>query len=420
MSFEAKVFRILIASPSDVVEEREIAVRTIQEWNDLNSAERQIALLPLRWETHTAPEYGRRPQEVINRQIVDKCDLLIGVFWTRIGSPTGEADSGTLEEIERVASAGKPVMLYFSQVKKDPNDIELDQLKKLREFKSKTFPKALVETYSSPIEFRDKLAKQIEIQLRGLIVSDSKNDTDAIYSGSDITLEFYDPDNDVALGTKHKVESEYLDVSNMESVPDYEDPSKRGASSTILFGANKDYYREYLEYLVNLSLFRRLAFRLENRGSIGARDIYIDFRISTKIKDLGLKSSASFIIKKPKPDREPEFSIPLGDLVSGEHLNVSNADGPCRANIEIKALQPKREIITKNKMLISATMSGVVTFDANIYADTLSEPLRQKLELQIKVTKQKVDALELLGQSGVTIKQPDPESDDKRGSKEEG
>src|SRR5438270_8352332 len=40
---------------------------------------------PLRWETHTAPEYGRRPQEVINRQIVDHCDFLVGVFWTRVG-----------------------------------------------------------------------------------------------------------------------------------------------------------------------------------------------------------------------------------------------------------------------------------------------------------------------------------------------
>jgi hypothetical protein len=39
---------------------------------------------------------------------------LIGVFWTRVGTPTGIAESGTLEEIERVAAEGKLVMLYFS------------------------------------------------------------------------------------------------------------------------------------------------------------------------------------------------------------------------------------------------------------------------------------------------------------------
>ncbi len=52
--------------------------------------------------------YGSRPQEVINSAIVDKCDLLVGIFWTRIGSPSGEADSGTIEEIELVAKAKKP------------------------------------------------------------------------------------------------------------------------------------------------------------------------------------------------------------------------------------------------------------------------------------------------------------------------
>jgi hypothetical protein len=114
MSYGARVFRILTASPSDVEDERELAVRTIQEWNDLHSADRRGVLLPLRWETHSAPRYGERPQEVINRQVVDHADLLIGVFWTRVGTPTGIAESGTLEEIERVAAEGKLVMLYFS------------------------------------------------------------------------------------------------------------------------------------------------------------------------------------------------------------------------------------------------------------------------------------------------------------------
>src|ERR1700678_243290 len=111
MAYDSKIFRILIASPSDVDEERDSAVRVIQDWNDLYSYSRKVTLLPLRWETHTAPEYGTRPQEVINRAIVDDCDMLVGIFWTRIGSPTGVAASGTLEEIERVGAAKKPVML---------------------------------------------------------------------------------------------------------------------------------------------------------------------------------------------------------------------------------------------------------------------------------------------------------------------
>jgi hypothetical protein len=158
MPFNSRAFRILIASPSDVEEEREIVVRVIQEWNDLYSYSRGVVLLPLRWETHSAPEYGTRPQEVINRTVVDQCDLLVGAFWTRIGSPTGVADSGTLEEIARVAKAGKPIMLYFSKVGMDPDRIDLVQLNKLKAFKAATYPNALTESYKSHIEFRDKFA----------------------------------------------------------------------------------------------------------------------------------------------------------------------------------------------------------------------------------------------------------------------
>ncbi len=61
MSYESIVYRILIASPSDVDEEREVAARVIQDWNDLNSFNKKIVLLPVRWETHSFPTYGVRP-----------------------------------------------------------------------------------------------------------------------------------------------------------------------------------------------------------------------------------------------------------------------------------------------------------------------------------------------------------------------
>ena len=44
MSYNATVYRILIASPSDVAEEREITSRLIQNWNDVNSFSKKIAM----------------------------------------------------------------------------------------------------------------------------------------------------------------------------------------------------------------------------------------------------------------------------------------------------------------------------------------------------------------------------------------
>src|SRR5579871_883984 len=101
MPRKATVYSIVIASPSDVSEERELVARVINEWNYAHSQTRGITLEPIRWETHTYPELGERPQAVINSQIIDRSDILIGIFGNQLGTDTGVAPSGTVEEIRR-------------------------------------------------------------------------------------------------------------------------------------------------------------------------------------------------------------------------------------------------------------------------------------------------------------------------------
>lgn len=158
MARGATVFEILIASPSDLVEERDLVRESIQQWNVLHGRHRECVLEAVMWETHTTPDFGDRPQAIINRQIVDSCDALIGTFWTRLGSPTGEAPSGTVEEIERIAAANKPVMLYFSSRQIDPSRIDTTQLEALREFQKECRTKSLCEDYATPSELSGKLA----------------------------------------------------------------------------------------------------------------------------------------------------------------------------------------------------------------------------------------------------------------------
>jgi hypothetical protein len=100
MPRNATIYRVLIASPSDVFEEREAARNVIYNWNASHSANMSIMFEPVLWETHVTPELGDRSQSIINRQIVDDSDILIGMFWTRVGTPTGTFESGTVDEIE--------------------------------------------------------------------------------------------------------------------------------------------------------------------------------------------------------------------------------------------------------------------------------------------------------------------------------
>ena len=169
MSFDAKVFRVLIASPGDVGEERNVIPEVINEWNAVSAAQAKSILMPVKWESHSAPLLGNRPQAIINEQIVNDCDLLVGVFWTRIGTHTGVSISGTAEEIEQFVALNKPVMLYFSQSPVDPEKIEIDQFTVLRSFKEKMRLKGLTESYSGIPDFRQKFSRQLSINLNSIL-----------------------------------------------------------------------------------------------------------------------------------------------------------------------------------------------------------------------------------------------------------
>jgi hypothetical protein len=406
MSYSAKVFRILIASPSDVEVEREIAVKTIQEWNDLNSAERQVVLLPLRWETHAAPEFGRRPQQIINEQVVDHCDILVGIFWTRIGSPTGKAESGTLEEIERVAEQGKLVMLYFSQSKQQPDQLDLEQLAQLREFKSKTFPNALVENFSSQIDFRDKLSKHLEIQLRTLMAQGDEVNDQPYSPGTNIQIHFSDTDTGEDVGLKQALACRRLYVDDFEKLPDYspdeDQPSKSGGlasailalSGTSRKSINKHYYRQLMTYVVGKAFFKPLRFWLKNLGKVGAKDVYID--VSIKSDGVGLYAVSPSRIGSTLPS--PQSS---GGLLSDYHPNslddlFGDISESWSTQIELRALQPQREISPEISILIGAEKDCEVSVVARIYADTLSEPLTQELSIDLTVEEEHVVASDFI------------------------
>jgi len=166
MSFTATVYRILIASPGDVGEERMVIPQVINEWNDLSAAYTKIIVLPVKWETHSAPILGDRPQGILNNQLAKECDLLVGLFWTRIGSHTGIAESGTVEEIEHFIKLNKPVMLYFSTQAIEPSKIDIEQYSKLKEFQKKIKSLGLYETYSSMQDLKEKFSRQLTIHIQ--------------------------------------------------------------------------------------------------------------------------------------------------------------------------------------------------------------------------------------------------------------
>lgn len=168
MSFTATVYRVLIASPGDLGEERSVIEGTIHQWNADEGFEAKVVLLPVRWETHAVPEQGDRPQGILNRRLVDRCDILVGAFWTRIGSPTGSYGSGTLEEIDRFFQSGKPTLLYFSTRDARLADLDLEQYRQVVEAKQRFKARGLFDEFSSTHELASKLARHLREHVRRL------------------------------------------------------------------------------------------------------------------------------------------------------------------------------------------------------------------------------------------------------------
>jgi hypothetical protein len=159
--FNARVLRVLVGSPSDTAEHRQAVRDAIVEWNDLNAEPHGTVLLPVMWEMSSRPELGGSPQQLLNAQMVDKTDMLVGIFWTRLGTPTDEAASGTVEEINRMRERGAQILVYFSNQPVVPATLDTRQLDAVRAYKESLQSEGLYREFATTAELVGALQRDI-------------------------------------------------------------------------------------------------------------------------------------------------------------------------------------------------------------------------------------------------------------------
>jgi formylglycine-generating enzyme required for sulfatase activity len=114
------ILKIVLSSPGDVDEERRVMETVIEDLNRGIADERNLRLELIRWETDAYPGFHPQgPQGLIDPVLnIRNCDILLGIFWKRFGTPTKDALSGTEYEfkmaLESWKESGKPqIMMYF-------------------------------------------------------------------------------------------------------------------------------------------------------------------------------------------------------------------------------------------------------------------------------------------------------------------
>lgn len=164
MSFQAHVLKVLIASPSDTEEARDSVERALHDWNGSRGEREEVFLLPRRWEADAVPRMGNGDgQTVINSQLVDNADIVVGIFNSKLGSATPRAISGTVEELERTIASDTPVHIYFSDAPVARDSLKSAQ--KLETFKKSLQSRGLYGTYSDARDLGQQVGRAIESDL---------------------------------------------------------------------------------------------------------------------------------------------------------------------------------------------------------------------------------------------------------------
>lgn len=162
----------------------------------------------IKWETHAYPNFGEDSQEVITTQIKDDYDIFIGIMWRKFGSQTNRSGSGTKDEFiyayekwKRLNGKGITIMFYFKNAPILPDNIDVEQIKFLKEFKTELDEKGgLYWQYKDIEEFKQFVRIHLNKALTDLVNAEKQVHTSSKVSPSVTSLVVIEDDQNEELG----------------------------------------------------------------------------------------------------------------------------------------------------------------------------------------------------------------------------
>lgn len=168
------VLRVVVASPSDVQQERDCLPRVIDELNHGLAGQLALRLELWRWETDTSPGFhAAGPQGRIDDAMrIEDSQIVIGIFWRRFGTPVEDAQSGTEHELRRAIESWREtrhphIMIYFNQEPYNPTSVsDLDQWRDVLTFRGSLPREGFWWHYQGSTEFERYVRQHLQQYLR--------------------------------------------------------------------------------------------------------------------------------------------------------------------------------------------------------------------------------------------------------------
>ena len=143
---EAESLSLFLASPSGLDEYRRAARECAEQVRRSLATPAGVGFELVGWED-VLPGFGR-PQGVIN-PVLDGCNVLVGILGNRLGTPTGEAESGFVEELERMAERARggedvQILIYTLALGEAELDDPGEKLRRVLDFRERLRGEALL------------------------------------------------------------------------------------------------------------------------------------------------------------------------------------------------------------------------------------------------------------------------------------
>lgn len=159
------IYDIVLSCPTDVQHEREVIENVLKDFNKTIGVGLGITLNLKHWTTDSYSQSGGTAQSLLNDQFINDSDMIICIFWGRMGTPTEDYESGTAEEMLKAISDGKQVFLYFSNISIAPDKTDTSQLEQVKSFEKKIQALGLqyYKRYDDLEDFKSKITLDLNL-----------------------------------------------------------------------------------------------------------------------------------------------------------------------------------------------------------------------------------------------------------------
>lgn len=156
------MYDLLISCPGDVEECVNLIKEKVDNFNRSYGRNNSILVQTRYWKEDSFPESGGKPQDLLNKQIVDDSDFAVVIFWTRFGTPTENYGSGVEEEVEKMLNSNKQVFLYFLDKPTPPSCFDIESYSKIQKFRECYKDSGIYKIVNSEKNFADSFREDLE------------------------------------------------------------------------------------------------------------------------------------------------------------------------------------------------------------------------------------------------------------------